>query len=190
MLRAGPIEGDIERVLITPERIHGRVVELADQIFHDYRKSAQPPVVVCIMKGAKPFSVKLASAIGPRIQLEEDFMLITSYHGGTQSSGVVKIVTDLHTNIAGRDVIIVEDIVDTGHTMDALLTMLRTRNPKSMRVCTLLKKCVDRDVVVPIHYWGFEIPNEFVVGFGLDYKEGYRHLPFIGVLKREVYCRS
>ena len=190
MLKTGSVEGDIERVLVPSEVIQARVGALADQIVRDYQIVTQPPVVICIMKGAKPFSVDLTRAIGTRMQLEEDFMLLTSYHGGTSSSGRVKVVTDLNTNIADRDIIIVEDIVDSGLTLNALLNLLRTRAPLSIRVCTLLIKKVKREIEVPIYYYGFEIPEEFVVGYGLDYEEGYRHLPFIGVLKPEVIGRS
>jgi len=175
---------------VSPEEIAARVKELADQIVEDYLSNPNPILMICILKGAMPFFVDLARAIGDRLQIEEDCMILASYHGGTASSGAVKIVTDLRTSISNRDIIIVEDIVDSGHTLSALLNLLRTRTPNSIRVCALLNKRVrERDVHVPIHYQGFEIPEEFVVGYGLDYQEGFRHLPFIGVLKPEVYRR-
>ncbi len=169
----------IERVLIGSDEIQRRVQRLGTEISRDYAGST--PVLVNILKGAFVFLADLTR--GMSAPHEIDFMAISSYHGGTQSTGVVKIEKDLKTDITGRDVIIVEDIVDTGLTLSHLLDLLQTRGPRSLRVCTLLDKSSRRQKEVPIHYRGFEIPDEFVIGYGLDYDEKYRNLPFIGVLK-------
>jgi hypoxanthine phosphoribosyltransferase len=119
-----------------------------------------------------------------------DFMAISSYGASTESSGVVRILKDLDTNIAGRNVLIVEDIIDTGRTLNYITQMLKTRNPKSLRICALLSKPSRREIDVPVDYIGFEIPNKFVIGYGLDFGEIYRNLPYIGVLKKEKYDKT
>ena len=169
----------LDRVLIGSEELSHRVVQLGNEIGRDYPDSV--PLLVCILKGAYVFLADLARSIS--IAHEVDFMAVSSYEGGTQSTGVVKIEKDLRANITNRDVIIVEDIVDSGLTLNHLMELLGTRSPRSIRVCTLLDKAAARVKDVPIDYRGFEIPKEFVVGYGLDYDEKYRNLPFIGVLK-------
>lgn len=174
----------ISKVLISEERILTRVKELADQIVLDYQSEEQAPLIVCIMKGGLLFQADLIRAIGIRLDIECDFMVLSSYDGDTESSGEVKILFDLHSAIHGRDVIIVEDIVDTGRTMHALLDLLLTRHPKAIRVCTLLDKPSRRVVKVPTDYVGFSIGNEFVIGYGMDIGEKKRQLPFIAVYKQ------
>lgn len=169
----------IDRVLISSDEIGRRVQQLGSEISRDYVD--RMPILVNILKGAFVFLADLTRAIS--VHHEVDFMAISSYHGGTESTGVVKIEKDLKANITDRDVLIVEDIVDTGLTLDHLLKVLNTRNPRSIRICTLLDKTSRRRKEVPVAYRGFEIPDEFVIGYGLDYDEKYRNLPFIGVMK-------
>lgn len=169
----------IERILISSEEIQLRIREIATEISNDYRDST--PIFVCILKGAYPFLADLTRRVA--VDHEVDFMAVSSYGGGTESSGVVKIEKDLKANIADRDIILVEDIIDSGLTIANLIELLQTRNPRSIRVASLLDKKVARIKDVPLHYAGFEIPKEFVIGFGLDYDEKYRNLPFIGIMK-------
>lgn len=169
----------IERVLIGSEEIGRRVQQLGAEISRDYVD--REPILVNILKGGFVFLADLTRAVS--VPHEVDFMAISSYHGGTESTGVVKIEKDLKSNITDRDVLIVEDIVDTGLTLNHLLEVLGTRNPRSIRICTLLDKVSRREKDVPLAYTGFEIPDEFVIGYGLDYDEKYRNLPFIGVLR-------
>lgn len=176
LLRKQP---ELARILIGSAEIQRRVQQLGNEISRDYDGTV--PVLVNILKGAFVFLADLSRSI--TIPHEVDFMAIASYHGGTKSTGVVKIDKDLKTNITGRDVLIVEDIIDTGLTISHLLQLLGTRGPRSLRVCALLDKSAARIKDVPITYTGFEIPNEFVIGYGLDYDEKFRNLPFIGVLK-------
>ncbi len=169
----------IERVLISSEDIQLRVRQLGNEISRAYQDST--PIFVCILKGAYPFLADLTRCVS--VDHEVDFMAVSSYGGGTQSSGVVKIEKDLKANITNRDVILVEDIIDTGLTIANLIELLETRNPRSIRVAALLDKKAARIKDVPLHYTGFEIPKEFVIGYGLDYDEKYRNLPFIGIMK-------
>lgn len=169
----------LDRVLIGSQELALRVRELGNEISRDYRTSV--PILVCILKGAYVFLGDLTRCLS--IDHEIDFMAVSSYEGGTQSTGVVKIEKDLRTNITDRDVLIVEDIVDSGLTLSHLIDLLGTRAPRSIRICTLLDKAAAREKAVPVDYRGFEIPKEFVVGYGLDYEEKYRNLPFIGVLR-------
>ena len=169
----------IDRVLISSEDIQLRVRQLGNEISNDYKDSV--PIFVCILKGAYPFLADLTRCVS--VDHEVDFMAVSSYDGGTQSTGVVKIEKDLKSNITNRDVILVEDIIDTGLTIDNLMDLLKTRNPRSIRVAAVVDKKVARKKDVPLHYVGFEIPNEFVIGYGLDYDEKYRNLPFIGIMK-------
>ena len=169
----------IDRVLISSDEIQRRIRQLANEISNDYRGST--PIFVCILKGAYPFLADLTRCVA--VEHEVDFMAVSSYDGGTQSTGVVKIEKDLKANITDRDIIIVEDIIDTGLTIAYLIDLLQTRNPRSIRVAALLDKKAARKKEVPMHYVGFEIPKEFVIGFGLDYDEKYRNLPFIGIMK-------
>ena len=169
----------IDRILISSEEIQLRIRQLGTEISNDYRGSV--PIFVCILKGAYPFLADLTRCVA--VDHEVDFMAVSSYGGGTESSGVVKIEKDLKANITDRDVVIVEDIIDTGLTIANLIELLETRNPRSIRVAALLDKKPARKKEVPLHYAGFEIPKEFVVGYGLDYDEKYRNLPFIGIMK-------
>ncbi len=169
----------IERVLISSEDIQLRVRQLGNEISRAYEGSV--PIFVCILKGAYPFLADLTRCVS--VDHEVDFMAVSSYGGGTESSGVVKIEKDLKANITNRDVIIVEDIIDTGLTIANLMEVLETRNPRSIRVAALLDKKDARLKQVTLHYTGFEIPKEFVIGYGLDYDEKYRNLPFIGIMK-------
>lgn len=174
---------DVSRVLISTEDLQKRVQELADQISADYQD--QNPLLVCVLKGGYVFLADLTRDMS--ICHGVDFMAISSYGSGTVSSGVVRILKDLDRDISGRHVLLVEDIIDTGHTIAYIVDNLRTRQPASLRVCTLLSKPSRREIDLPVDYIGFEIPNEFVIGYGLDYAENYRNLSFIGVLKPEVY---
>ena len=179
--------GDIESVLLSEEQIHTRTAELAAQLGRDYTDAlaGQDLLLVTVLKGAVMFVSDLARAIPLPTQLE--FMAVSSYGSATSSSGVVRILKDLDRDIAGRDVLIVEDIVDSGLTLSWLLRNLATRAPRSLRVCTLLRKPDAVRSDVDIAYIGFDIPNEFVVGYGLDYAERYRDLPYIGTLDPKVY---
>ncbi|MQA12236.1 MAG: hypoxanthine phosphoribosyltransferase [Pseudonocardiaceae bacterium] len=180
-------EGDIASVLITEQQINDKVAELAKQVSEDYRErgSAFDLVLVGVLKGAVMFMTDFARALPMPAQLE--FMAVSSYGSSTSSSGVVRILKDLDRDIAGRDVLIVEDIIDSGLTLSWLLRNLAGRGPASLEVCTLLRKPDAVRVDVPVRYVGFDIPDEFVVGYGLDYAERYRDLPYIGTLKPTVY---
>lgn len=181
------LESDLAKILITREQLERRIAELGEAISRDY--AGKDLLLVCILKGGILFLSDLMRAI--RIPHAIDFMAISSYGGTrTESSGVVRILMDLNTNITNRNVLIVEDIIDTGRTLAYITEMLRTRDPASLKICTLLNKPSRREVQVPLDYVGFDIPNEFVVGYGLDYNEIYRNLPFIGVLKTELYAQS
>ena len=169
----------IDRVLISSEDIQRRVRQLGNEISKAYQDTT--PIFVCILKGAYPFLADLTRCVS--VDHEVDFMAVSSYGGGTQSSGIVKIEKDLKANITNRDVILVEDIIDTGLTIANLIELLETRSPRSIRVAALLDKKTERIKEVPLHYAGFQIPNEFVIGYGLDYDEKYRNLPFIGIMK-------
>ncbi|GAY18179.1 hypoxanthine phosphoribosyltransferase [Mycobacterium sp. shizuoka-1] len=179
--------GDIKSVLLSQEQIHARTAELASAVGRDYVDSlnGQDLLLVTVLKGAVMFVTDLARAIPVPTQLE--FMAVSSYGSSTSSSGVVRILKDLDRDIHNRDVLIVEDIVDSGLTLSWLLRNLATRHPKSLRVCTLLRKPDAVRADVDIAYVGFDIPNEFVVGYGLDYAERYRDLPYIGTLDPKVY---
>ena len=177
------IKKDVAEILIGTEELQAKVAELGRQISEDYR--GQDPLLICLLRGAVIFLSDLIRATD--IPLEMDFMAISSYGNSTESSGVVRLVMDLKSSITGRNVLIVEDIVDTGRTLAYILDNLRTRRPADVKVCALLSKPSRREVQVELDYLGFEIPDKFVVGYGLDYAENYRNLPFIGVLKPELY---
>jgi hypoxanthine phosphoribosyltransferase len=179
--------GDIKSVLLSSEAIQTKVVELGAQIGEDYRDimGSQDLLLVTVLKGAVMFVTDLSRAIPMPTQLE--FMAVSSYGSSTSSSGVVRILKDLDRDINDRDVLIVEDIVDSGLTLSWLLRNLATRRPRSLRVCALLRKPDAVRADVDIAYVGFDIPNEFVVGYGLDYAERYRDLPYIGTLDPKVY---
>lgn len=170
---------DIEQVLITAPQIEAKVLELAARITHDY--ADQEVLMVSVLKGSFFFTADLMRAIKRPLVL--DFMAISSYGESTTSSGVVRILKDLEENIGGRHVLVVEDIVDTGLTLGYLLKTLRLRQPASLRLCTLVDKPVRRILPIQVDYRGFEIEDRFVVGYGLDYAQNYRHLPYIGVLR-------
>ncbi|MGB3484575.1 MAG: hypoxanthine phosphoribosyltransferase [Mycobacterium sp.] len=179
--------GDIKSVLLSEEDIRSKTAELGAQIAADYREAGgdQDLLLITVLKGAVLFVSDLARAIPLPTQLE--FMAVSSYGSSTSSSGVVRILKDLDRDINDRDVLIVEDIVDSGLTLSWLLRNLATRHPRSLRVCTLLRKLEAVRADVDITYVGFDIPNEFVVGYGLDYAERYRDLPYIGTLEPKVY---
>jgi hypoxanthine phosphoribosyltransferase len=180
--------GDIKSVLLSEDEIQTRVAELGTLVGENYRAAVadgQDLLLVTVLKGAVMFVTDLARAIPLPTQLE--FMAVSSYGSSTSSSGVVRILKDLDRDINDRDVLIVEDIVDSGLTLKWLLRNLATRHPRSLRVCTLLRKPDAVRVDLDIDYIGFDIPNEFVVGYGLDYAERYRDLPYIGTLDPKVY---
>lgn len=180
---------DIKSVLLAEDVIQAKVAELGAQLAEDYRDvvsaDGQDLLLVTVLKGAVFFVTDLARAIPLPTQLE--FMAVSSYGSSTSSSGVVRILKDLDRDINDRDVLIVEDIVDSGLTLSWLLRNLATRRPRSLRVCTLMRKPDAVRADVDIAYVGFDIPNEFVVGYGLDYAERYRDLPYIGTLDPKVY---
>jgi hypoxanthine phosphoribosyltransferase len=177
------VEKQLAEVLIPAEAIQQRVRELGAQIAADYR--GKTPVLVGVLRGAIVFMVDLMRAMDMPLQV--DFMATTSYGASTQSSGVVRILKDLDVVIEGRDVLIVEDIIDSGLTLHYVTELLWARRPASLRICTLLDKPANRKVAINVDYTGFTIPDKFVVGYGLDFSEVYRNLPYIGVLKPEAY---
>lgn len=166
------------RPIVTQEQMRTRIKDLGREIASDY--ADKDLILVGILKGAFAFYADLARAI--RIPLRVDFLVVTSYGSRAKTSGKVKMVTDLTENIAGRDVLLVEDIVDSGLTLQYLTKTLSKRKPKSIKVCALLNKPDRRQVTVPVDYVGFEIPNKYVVGYGLDYQQKYRNLPYLAVL--------
>jgi len=173
-------------VLVPEERLQARVAELGAQLSSDY--AGQDLLLVCILRGGVMFLTDLMRCLTTPHAI--DFMAISSYGLGVrESTGNVRISLDLQQNIEGRHVLVVEDIVDTGHTIAAVLDMLATRHPASLKICTLLDKSERRQVQVPIHYVGFDIPNKFVFGYGLDVDELFRNLPFIGVVKPDFYLK-
>ncbi len=180
---AHELDDDIETKLLDAETIRRRVTELAAEIERDY--TGQPLLLLGVLKGAILFLVDLAREL--KLPVEIDFMAISSYGASTQSSGVVRILKDLDESVEGKNVLVVEDIIDSGLTLNYIIENLSTRNPASVRVCALLDKQVPRQVDVRADYVGFRIPNRFVVGYGLDYAERYRNLPYIGVLKPSIY---
>ncbi len=174
----------IDKVLVTEEQIKTRIRELGEQINRDY--AGEELLIVCILRGGVMFTVDLVREI--TVPLAMEFMAVSSYGSGArQSEGEVRITLDLNTSIAGKHVLIVEDIIDSGHTLASVIELLQTRNPKSVYVCTLLDKFERREVEVPIRYCGFKIKNEFVFGYGLDMDEYYRNLPFVGTVDLERY---
>ena len=180
------IHEHIDHVIYTEEQIQARIRELGAQIKADYADSSRPLLLIAVLRGAALFVADLARAIEG--QLEIDFMAVSSYGSSTKSSGVVRILKDLDEDIEGRDVLVVEDILDTGLTLKYLLRNLASRKPRSLEVVTLLSKEGKQQVPIDCRYIGFSVPDEFVVGYGLDYGERYRNLPYIGVLKREIYA--
>lgn len=177
------MEQDVLKVLLTEEELKERIDELGAMISRDY--AGKNLLMVSVLKGSIAFMADLMRAID--IPVAIDFMATSSYGAGTKTSGVVKIVKDLDLNLAEYDVLLVEDILDSGRTLSYLLELLESRQPKSVKICTLLDKPERREVDVPVAYTGFTVPDEFVIGYGLDFDEKYRNLPYIGVLKPEVY---
>lgn len=180
----GAMHEDVERVLYTPQQIAARVAELGQQIAHDYE--GREPHLVTIVKGSIPFLADLIRAID--LPLSLDLLGVASYGAGTTSSGEVRLTKDLDESIEGRHVLVVEDIIDTGLTLAYVLRNLRQRAPASVRVVTFLDKPAGRGTPIPIDYVGFTIPDAFVIGYGLDWNQRYRNLPYVGVLKRDVYA--
>lgn len=174
---------DIKEVLLSEEQIAEKVKEIGEKITRDYE--GMDLLVVVILKGSVIFAADLLREI--KTPVEIDFIAVSSYGNGTKSTGVVNITKDLNKPIEGKNILIIEDILDSGKTLCNLTKVLKERNPKSIEICTLLNKPERREAEVETRYSGFDIPDEFVVGYGLDYAEKYRNLPYIGILKREVY---
>lgn len=177
------MKNDIERVLITEEEIQEKIKELGAQLTEEY--DGRFPLAIGVLKGAMPFMADLLKKVDT--YLEMDFMDVSSYGMSTTSSGEVKILKDLNTPVEGRDILIIEDIIDSGVTLSYLVDLFRYRKAKSIKIVTLLDKPEGRKADLKADYAGFVVPNAFVVGYGLDYAEKYRNLPYIGVLKPEVY---
>lgn len=179
------LDKDIKKILVSEEEIIAKCKELGQILANDY--ADKNPILVGILKGSIPFMAELMKHIDAHI--ETDYMVVSSYHGGTESSGTVKIIKDLDNSVAGRHIIFVEDIIDTGRTLKELKELFAFRQAESIKIATLLDKPEGRVVEIEPDYTCFTIPNEFVVGFGLDYDENYRNLPYVGVLKEEVYTK-
>ncbi len=177
---------DIDHILVSEEDLQAKVAELGAQISADYE--GKDLLLVSILKGAVVFMADLMRAVSTPCGI--DFMVVSSYGGAnTSSTGLVKIIKDLDQDLSGKDVLIVEDILDTGITLSHLMPMLQMRKPNSLRLCTILSKPSRRKADIEPDYCGFEVPDEFVVGYGLDYDEKYRNLPYVGVLKPEIYSK-
>lgn len=185
MIKNRNLHDDIDHVLIDEEKLQSRIQALAKQIEKDY-ENLDDLLLLCVLKGGFLFLADLSRAV--KRPHEVDFMAISSYGAGTKSSGAVQIIMDLKQPIEGRHVLIVEDIIDSGHTLTYMRKNLLARSPASLRIVTLLNKPSRREVDVPVDYIGFDIPDEFVVGYGLDFDEVYRNLPIIAVLKPEVFA--
>lgn len=177
------LEKDIKDILITQEQIAEKTAELGKKLTEDYKDKS--PLVIGILKGAVPFLADIVREIDAHVEM--DFMAVSSYGNATVSSGEVKIVKDLDTNVEGRHILIVEDIIDSGRTLAYLVDLFKYRKAASVKIVTFLDKPEGRVVDIDADYVGFNIPNEFVVGYGLDYAEAYRNLPYVGVLKPAVY---
>ena len=177
------MDKDVKEVLIDEETLQNRIRELGQKISKDY--AGKNLMLICVLKGAVLFMANLAQNID--VPLEMDFMAVSSYGNSTESSGVVRIIKDLDASIENKDLLIVEDIVDSGLTLSYLIDLLKGKGVKSLKICSLLEKPARRIAKIDIDYIGFQVPDEFVVGYGLDYAEKYRNLPYIGVLKEEVY---
>ena len=179
---------DVEAILIPQDVLQARIQELADLVSERYKDAEEDLVLVCVLKGAVFFLTDFARKLS--IPAEMEFMAVSSYGNSTTSSGVVRILKDLDKEIAGRDVLVVEDIIDSGLTLSWLLRNLRNRNPKSLEVVTLLRKPDVQTAQIELLDIGFDIPNEFVIGYGLDYAERYRDLPYVGTLHPRVYTEA
>ncbi|HEX6701150.1 MAG TPA: hypoxanthine phosphoribosyltransferase [Gaiellaceae bacterium] len=176
------LESAVSEVLIDEDRLRARISELGEEISADY--AGREPLLIGVLKGAVFFMADLMRHL--TVPCEVDFMAISSYGASTDSSGVVRILKDLDINIEGRDVLVVEDIIDSGLTLSYLIRNLEAREPASLEVCALLTKPARREIDVPVRYVGFEIPNRFVIGYGLDFAERYRNLPYVGVLHSDL----
>lgn len=179
------LEQDIKKVLYSEEEIISKTKELGKQLTKDYQ--GKNPLMVGVLKGSVPFMSELMKHIDTHVEI--DFMVVSSYHGGMTSSGEVKILKDVDTNVEGRDIIFIEDIIDTGRTHKYLRDMFKYRKANSVKIATLFDKPEGREVDIDADYVCYDVPNEFIVGFGLDYDENYRNLPYVGVLKEEVYTK-
>lgn len=179
------LHNDVKKVLLSEEEIKKRVQELGEAISQDYK--GEELVLVCVLKGAVVFYTDLIRAIGNDVDVSLDFISCSSYGNSTVSSGEVRIMKDLDRSVEGKHVLVVEDIVDTGTTLHYLLDNLKARQAKSVKLATLLNKPERRKVDVHVDYNGFTVPDYFVIGYGLDYAERYRQLPYIGILKEEIY---
>lgn len=184
-MRTKDMRGDIDHILLTQDAIQKRVKEMGEQISRDYADAKEDVVLVCILKGAVVFFADLARQMTTPLLM--DFMAISSYGNERKTSGIVRINKDIDTSITGRHLIIADDIMDSGLTLNHMRELMSSRNPASMKICCLLDKRDRRECDIVPDYCGFTIPNEFVVGYGLDYCGFYRNLPFIGVLKPSVY---
>jgi hypoxanthine phosphoribosyltransferase len=181
-MRESTLEHAVSEILIEEERLRTRVAELGEEISADY--AGKELLLIGVLKGAVFFMADLMRHLD--VPCEVDFMAISSYGDSTDSSGVVRILKDLDINIDGRDVLVVEDIIDSGLTLSYLIRTLEAREPASLEVCALLTKPARREIHVPVRYVGFEIPNRFVIGYGLDFAERYRNLPYVGVLHPDL----
>ena len=181
-MSATELERAVSEVLIDEERLRGRIAELGEEVSLDY--AGRDLLLVGVLKGAVFFMADLMRHL--TVTCEIDFMAISSYGAATDSSGVVRILKDLDINIAGREVLVVEDIIDSGLTLSYLMRNLEAREPASLEICALLTKPERREIDVPVRYVGFEIPNRFVIGYGLDFGERYRNLPYVGVLDPDL----
>lgn len=179
------LEQDIEKVLYSEEEIIAKTKELGEQLTKDYE--GKNPLLIGVLKGSVPFMAELIKHIDTHVEL--DFMVVSSYGNQTTSSGEVKILKDVDTNIEGRDVVFIEDIIDTGRTLKYLRDMFKYRKANSVKIATLFDKPEGRVVEIEADYVCYDVPNEFIVGFGLDYAERYRNLPYVGVLKEEIYSK-
>ncbi len=177
------MENDIKEVLIDEETLQSKIKEIGTQITKDYE--GKDLLIVCVLKGAVMFVSDLIKQV--KLPLEIDFMAVSSYGSSTKSSGVVRILKDLDKDIKGKDLLIVEDIIDSGLTLAYLIDYLKSREPNSVEICTLLDKKDGRKTDIEVKYLGFSIPDEFVIGYGLDYAEKYRNIPYISILKEEIY---
>jgi hypoxanthine phosphoribosyltransferase len=176
------LQTDVSEILIDEDTLKGRITELGEEISRDY--DGRDLLLVGVLKGAVFFMADLMREL--TVPCEIDFMAISSYGAQTDSSGVVRILKDLDINIAGRDVLVVEDIIDSGLTLSYLMRNLRARKPATLEICALLTKPERREIDVPVRYTGFEIPNKFVIGYGLDFAERYRNLPYVAVLHPDL----
>ncbi len=174
---------DVEQILVSEEEIKNAVSKIAENLNKDL--NGEPLLVVIILKGSTPFAMDLIRKLDMPVEI--DFMQVSSYGKSTSSSGFINVKKDLEQDVTGKNILIVEDIIDSGNTLFKIKTLFQSRNAKSVRICTMLDKPSRRVVDVTVDYVGKEIPDEFAVGYGLDYNEQYRNLPYIGVLKRSVY---